>query len=259
MAVHRGNNSAAWRSLRAALLLACARTGRGHTPEASQCASGDATRTLRLVIVRHAESYNNVLNLVSTQYYRANRLADPPITILGEEQAEAAAKFISESRSGLMQQISEVHVSPTIRTLQTAAPIVKALPGVRAFVDVDTFEVGGVYNSLNLSTGENKGEPGLTRAQMGEFGYEMPDAVRPDGWYSVERGKESKAEGAIRASKVAARLKQIATALTVERKTMMLVSHGDFIGLLIADLLGHGSTDASASLSFKVSALCLAQ
>lgn len=225
----------------------------GHAAEPS-CASEKASSSvLRVVLVRHAESFNNVLNLVSHDYYRDNRLADPPITTLGEEQAGAAARFISESRSGLMQHISEVHISPTLRTLQTARPIMARLPGVRAEVVLDIFEVGGVYNA-NVTSGEAEGQPGVARAAMSEFGYGLPDGVTEDGWYAREHGKETKAEGVARASKVAARLRETAAALPTARKTIALVSHGDFIGMLLANLLGHGRGDASVGLAFKVRA-----
>ncbi|KAG8464372.1 hypothetical protein KFE25_003435 [Diacronema lutheri] len=150
-----------------------------------------------------------------------------------------------------MQHISEVHISPTLRTLQTARPIMARLPGVRAEVVLDIFEVGGVYNA-NVTSGEAEGQPGVARAAMSEFGYGLPDGVTEDGWYAREHGKETKAEGVARASKVAARLRETAAALPTARKTIALVSHGDFIGMLLANLLGHGRGDASVGLAFKV-------
>lgn len=223
--------------------------GRPARPQDPQCAS--EARSLRVVLVRHAESFNNVLNLVSSEYYADRRLADPPITALGEEQAAAAARFISESRSGLLQQISELRVSPTLRTLQTARPISAALPGVSTLVDLEIYEVGGVYNT-SKSTGEPEGQPGLPRAEMAAYGHALPDEALPGGWYPAARGKESKAEGAARAGRVAARLRAEASALSVPRKTVALVSHGDFISNLLAELLGKGGgAEAGGSLSFK--------
>jgi hypothetical protein len=171
-------------TLRTLLLAALAvQAALAHAPEQA-CASSDrAAPALRLVFIRHAESHNNVLNLVSTDYYREHRLADPPLTPLGEEQALAVANFMRESRSGLLQHVSEVHVSPTLRTLQTAKPIVRQLVGVRAVVDVDAFEVGGVYDQ-DQSTGAVVAGPGLARAEMSEYKYELPDSVTSTGWYA---------------------------------------------------------------------------
>lgn len=237
--------------LASGLLLGALCAARGHSQSAgpdAQCAS--EARSLRVVLVRHAESFNNVLNLVSSEYYADRRLADPPITALGEEQAAAAARFVSESRSGLLQQISELRVSPTLRTLQTARPISAALPGVSTLVDLEIYEVGGVYNTT--STGEPEGQPGLPRAEMAAYGHALPDEALPGGWYPVARGKESKAEGAARAGRVAARLRAEASALSVPRKTVALVSHGDFISNLLAELLGKGAwAEPGGALSFK--------
>jgi broad specificity phosphatase PhoE len=202
--------------------------------------------------VRHAESFNNVLNLVSHDYYRAHRMADPILTPLGEEQANEVGKHIAEARSSLLQHISEVHVSPTVRTLETARPIVKRLPGVKVVVDVDIFEVGGVYNEGE--SGRIVGEPGLSRAKMAAFGYGLPDAVTESGWYNrgcdatAHRLKESKEEGKARAARVADRLRLLASSLD-ERRTIAMVSHGDFIGLLLADLI---SGQSGPEIAFKL-------
>ena len=214
-----------------------------HTPETSKASPNAEPAVLRVLFVRHAESFNNVLNLVSHDYYRANRMADPILTPLGEEQADEVGKHLAEARSGLLQHISEVHVSPTVRTLETAKPLVRRLPGVKAVVDVDIFEVGGVYNEDEL--GSVEGQPGLSRSQMAAFGYALPDAVTEAGWYNLgcdataHRLKESKEEGRARAARVADRLRQLAASLD-ERRTIAMVSHGDFIGLLLADLIAGG-------------------
>jgi broad specificity phosphatase PhoE len=232
-----------------------------HSPEPQSCHADRAPATLRVVFIRHAESFNNVLNLVSHDYYTQHRMADPPITPLGEEQADAVGVFIAQSRSGLLQHISEILISPTIRTLQTAKPIVARMPGVKAHVDVDIFEVGGVYLA-NRSTGQPVGEPGLTRVLMSEYGYELPDSVAETGWYAhddetAERHKESKAEGAARAAKVAESLRSTAAGLH-ERKTIAMVSHGDFIGYVLSHLLGgQGSHSKPAFKVYNTGVTCV--
>lgn len=242
----RGEVFRAW--LCAAALVGAA----AHTPE-TKASSKAEPATLRVVFVRHAESFNNVLNLVSHDYYRQHRMADPILTPLGEEQADEVGRHIAEARSGLLQHISEVHVSPTVRTLETAKPIVRRLPGVKAVVDVEIFEVGGIYDE-DAALGSVEGQPGLSRSQMAAFGYALPDAVTESGWYNqgcastAHRLKESKEEGRARAGRVAERLRRLAASLD-ERRTIAMVSHGDFIGLLLADLIA-GQADGGVSFKF---------
>lgn len=88
-----------------------------------QC--GSQRPVLRLVLIRHAESRNNVKVMVSYAHYRQSRDSDPPLTALGQEQAEALAKFLSGGQAGLMLRLTELHVSPALRTLETAVPIAR--------------------------------------------------------------------------------------------------------------------------------------
>lgn len=105
------------------------------------CAEPEAAPILRVVFIRHAESENNLLNLVSYQHYLQHRRADPAISALGHEQAAAAGAFLSDSRAGLLAKVSDMYISPTLRTLQTAKHIAARLPTVSTRIWADIWEV----------------------------------------------------------------------------------------------------------------------
>ena len=50
---------------------------------------------LRVLLIRHGESHNNVLLGRSREAYRKERMADPPLSERGKLQAENAALFLS--------------------------------------------------------------------------------------------------------------------------------------------------------------------
>lgn len=81
-----------------------------------------ATR-LRVALVRHGESMNNVH--MAQGRYKSERVADPDLSPRGYEQAEALGAFVSdESRSGFLgfHPLHELWVSPHRRTLLTVKP-----------------------------------------------------------------------------------------------------------------------------------------
>lgn len=70
---------------------------------------------MRLLLVRHAQTTSNVLGALDTAAPGAE------LTELGHQQAAAAAPVL------LARGVSEVHVSPLVRTHQTAAPLARSL------------------------------------------------------------------------------------------------------------------------------------
>ncbi|GMH70598.1 hypothetical protein TrVE_jg10649 [Triparma verrucosa] len=197
---------------------------------------------LRLILVRHGESQNNVLNLVSKQHYRENRFADPALTDLGERQAAATGEYLaSPGCHPLLSGVTTVAVSPFLRTLQTSKPIVAALRGRSPSLPVelwpDIYEISGCYDGL---PGSETSNPGLTGAEIAErFSYPPPASLPPSsGWYT-HPGRESYAEGVSRIGAVADRLRLRAADLCAagESETLCLVVHGDFIDVLLNQLL----------------------
>eukprot|EP00756_Hemistasia_phaeocysticola_P046129 Hpha_TRINITY_DN19899_c0_g1::TRINITY_DN19899_c0_g1_i1::g.132150::m.132150 len=100
---------------------------------------------LRLALVRHGESENNIKEVADPEHYQMLREADPELSTLGRQQAEAVGHwFEDKSASMLVQPVHTVWVSPTLRTLQTCLPVARGL-GVNPMVQTDIFESGGVY------------------------------------------------------------------------------------------------------------------
>lgn len=69
---------------------------------------------MKLVLVRHAQSTANVLKILNT------RMPGPPLTELGEQQAESLAERMRED------PVVAVYSSIATRAQQTAAPLAKA-------------------------------------------------------------------------------------------------------------------------------------
>ncbi len=185
-----------------------------------------------LFLIRHGESYNNALEDSS------QRVSDPPLTALGEEQAERVASHLArgghldpaerDGRPGL----DSLYCSPMLRALQTARPIAGAL-GAAAEVWVDIHEVGGIWQA-------GKGDlHGMSRAEIesGFPGVGLPDGVGEDGWWPG--GQETKPAGRGRAIAVAGELQERARQSEERGDTperLAIVTHGDYMSGLIKAL-----------------------
>ena len=198
---------------------------------------------MQLYIIRHAQSYNNAL----TDW--TERVSDPPLTELGERQADVLAAYLASppaeaeqagagapyvNRTGF--RFTRLFTSAMRRALQTAAPIGQAI-GLQPEVWVDIHETGGVF----LDYHEGRGLPGLKRAEMAEQfpTIRLSAEVTADGWWNRER--ETEEEWLARAARVAAVLRE-RYAATDER--IGLVSHGGFAAMLLYALFGHAMPPA---------------
>ncbi len=198
---------------------------------------------MELFIIRHGQSTNNV----SMIYDAKDREADPPLTELGQKQAEKVAAYLAggenfdhwvdrklEDRE-VMQGfgITRLYCSPMLRTLQTTLPISKAT-GISPEVWTDLHEHGG----LHLDHGDERGIegfPGLGRsAMLQQFpGYVVPETISDAGWYDYSKGVEDIAGAMSRAIRVAAVLRTKAAS----QERIGLVIHGTFADALIKALL----------------------
>ncbi len=183
-----------------------------------------------LFLIRHGESYNNALEDSS------QRVSDPPLTGLGEEQARRVASHLArgghldpserDGRPGL----DSLYCSPMLRALQTTRPIAAAL-GAAAEVWVDIHEVGGIWQA---GKGDLHGmTPGEIRS--GFPGVGLPDGIGEKGWWSG--GQETKHAGRGRAMAVAQELGERARQGAERgRERLAIVTHGDFMSGLIKAL-----------------------
>ena len=75
-----------------------------------------------MFLLRHGQSY---FNLLFTPTRVDPGIEDPELTVLGIAQAHAAAAQLAEV------SLTRIIISPYLRALQTAEPIVKRRQGVR--------------------------------------------------------------------------------------------------------------------------------
>ena len=163
---------------------------------------------MQLYIIRHAQSYNNAL----TDW--TERVSDPPLTELGERQADALATHLARTPAEAEQpgsgaayanrtgfRFTRLFTSAMRRALQTAAPIGQAI-GMQPEVWVDIHETGGVF----LDYHEGRGLPGLKRAEMAEQfpTVRLSPEVTEDGWWNRQRETEEEWQGAGRAGRYGA-------------------------------------------------------
>ena len=218
-----------------------------------------------LYLIRHGQSSNNQLGetvltargeLDQDAYtrYMNTRVADPPLTEIGQRQAEKLADFLREARpkhrpthddppedelrgTAVLNRlgISRSYCSPMLRTLQTSQPTATAL-GVNPEVWVDLHEHGGVFDNSGPD-GVAVGKRGLRRSEINDLfpGYAIPEArISEGGWWFGE--EEDRPDCDARAIRVAARLREMAREMGDER--IAAVMHGTFMDSLIKAILG---------------------
>ncbi len=193
---------------------------------------------MQLYIIRHAQSFNNALT------DRSERVSDPPLTALGEQQAARLAAHLASASAAAGRpssgasyvdrtslRFTRLFTSAMRRSLQTAAPIGQAI-GRQPEVWVDIHETGGVF----LASHEGRGLPGLKRAEMAaQFpSIRLSPEVAEDGWWN--RGRETEEEWMGRAVRVAAELRERYAGTD---ECIGLVTHGGFAVVLLATLFRH--------------------
>ena len=141
---------------------------------------------MELYLIRHGQSANNRRKAqqagdASGQKQNASaesapRLADPPLTHLGEHQARLAGESLRD------EGITRLYCAPMLRTLQTAQ-IIDAVLDLSPHVFVGLHEWGGVWEPRG--DGDSVQRPGLTRKEMSaKFpGFVLPAEVTDRGWW----------------------------------------------------------------------------
>ena len=185
---------------------------------------------MRLYLIRHAQSENNVLNEDTIHH----RKVDPGLTPLGHQQREFLASYLASElpRREESGQITHLLTSAMYRSLLTAKPASEAL-GLRPTVWPDLHELGGLYLSKN---GKDTGFGGMTRsAILQEFqGFELPCSVTESGWYEADMGIEPTTARVDRAHVVARTLRD----WSETERVIALISHAGFLSLLLQAIHG---------------------
>lgn len=212
-----------------------------------------------LYLIRHAQSVNNARPV-------EEHVPDPPLTELGEQQAERLAEYLAagnhvspyDDHNG---DITALYCSAMHRSLQTAS-IVREAVGVSPEVWVDIHEHGGIFARNGDS--ELIGLPGKSRQDIqAEFpGCILSDDVTEAGWWHDD-GREDLPGCQARAIRVASQLRRWAreerqalsganndglvdtlwqgartlTGDTIDREQcIVLISHGTFMSMLVKAL-----------------------
>ena len=136
---------------------------------------------MELYLIRHGQSANNLREQVlaehplTTPAAAAPRMADPPLTDLGELQARLAGESLRD------EGITRLYCGPMLRTLHTAQ-IIGTLLDLSPHVFVGLHEWGGVWEQRD--DGNSVQLPGLTRKEMSAmFPFVLPADVTDRGWW----------------------------------------------------------------------------
>ena len=137
---------------------------------------------MELYLIRHGQSANNLRKQALAEHPRtsrtaaASRMADPPLTDLGEQQARLAGESLRD------EGIATLYCGPMLRTLQTAQ-IIGTLLDLSPQVFVGLHEWGGVWEPRE--DGNSVQLPGLTRKEMDAMfpGFVLPADVTDRGWW----------------------------------------------------------------------------
>eukprot|EP00756_Hemistasia_phaeocysticola_P001713 Hpha_TRINITY_DN11194_c0_g1::TRINITY_DN11194_c0_g1_i1::g.28007::m.28007 len=202
----------------------------------------------RVLLVRHAESQNNVtLERVRAMkswdpdfetVWLTSRSDDPGVSERGTKELQQLAEYLVPS----LRKESKVTVftSPFLRCLGTAAPLCRGL-GVPGIVRPDLFEVGGVYTTGKNSAGKTvRSGPGkcMTRKEIeADFpGWDCTALPKTGQWYTA--GWENDTEARRRAERLAAWLRSGEVKEAAGTGVAVVVCHGALISLLIQVLTG---------------------
>jgi 2,3-bisphosphoglycerate-dependent phosphoglycerate mutase len=197
---------------------------------------------MELYFIRHGQSQNNA-NWNNTKYQES---PDPPLTEMGEEQAQILADFLRknqaitndpewniQNRSGF--GLTHVYTSLMERAAFTAAPIAQALE-LPLIAWKEIHEEGGIYSREDKSN--VRGLPGRARSFfMQNFKtLILPDDLDETGWWN--RPFEAEEERQPRADQVfAALLARHKDQRGRAAHRVAFVSHGGFFMRLMCTML----------------------
>ncbi len=181
---------------------------------------------MRLYLIRHAQSQNNILGPDTI----GRRQVDPDLTPLGYQQRDKLARHLERAETDFA--VDELYTSAMYRSLLTTLPLSAAL-GLQPSVWTALHELGGMYHAEN---GVAHGRGGMARsAILDQFpGYALPEAISEAGWYDVVMGYEPIDKSVERALAVAATLRE----WSKTRSALAMVSHAGFLNLLLSAIFG---------------------
>lgn len=193
---------------------------------------------MQLYFIRHAQSENNALWAATGA--EIGRTADPDITELGHQQAQAVARFLSQKRGYNANDwgnnhgfdFTHIYTSLMLRAVRTGTYIADAFD-MPLLSWPEIHEHGGLY--LDGDNGDRFGQVGPNRAFF-EAHFPrlvLPDTLNHEGWWN--RPYEPYEEMFPRAAQFLQEL-YVRHGKTDDR--VALVSHGGFFQALLTALFG---------------------
>jgi len=198
---------------------------------------------LQLYFIRHGQSTNNaIIEDLGYEDYLINRVLDPDLTSIGEEQARLAGKLLAKpanldgynphNRNGY--GITHLYCSLMTRAIRTGLAISKET-GVPLVAWPEVHETGGVFES-DIQDGEPVfiGHPGKGKAY---FEQEFPELIIPDdipetGWWNRE--KEPREEYRKRAQAIVEKLMEEHFG---KEDRVAIITHGGIFARILSALL----------------------
>lgn len=224
-----------------------------------------AARVIRLLLLRHAQSENNEAGINDSAVaadvrVAVGRQADPALSERGFAQSAECAQWLAQH---LGPHVAHIHISPMMRALQTAAPLVRALPDVPISLHLDAFECGGCFNGPRAEKGV--GHTLATGCDAHEVLELVPSLSLPPGAFSGgidggwwRGGFETDDESRARAGRLCEWAWSLvpAEASRVEPEVVVLVTHGFFMSLMLQQLFCPEATSGSTPAATFLSANC---
>mmetsp|Transcript_15226 Transcript_15226/g.29853 ORF Transcript_15226/g.29853 Transcript_15226/m.29853 type:complete len:296 (+) Transcript_15226:46-933(+) len=219
---------------------------------------------MKILLIRHAESSNNVLSAkikeevkatfgTQTQRwkqeykhaYQLVRSSDPDLSEVGVQQAASMGRFVANYLQDLNKE-AVIFTSGMQRAILTAKPLSLAI-GTKMAIRRDLHEVGGVYASREGKSGiVHSEERSATREEFtkkfGDIIGDVSDLPESGGWYTLGH-KEDKAQAAARAGRVCNWLISKELRDSIGNKVCIIVSHGAFMDFIVKTLLLCGSQE----------------
>lgn len=202
----------------------------------------------RLLLVRHAQSANNVGSDEARERYHGDaerihaesertRVPDPELSEAGRKQAELLAEAVAPMLRGDRTLLVS---SPMRRALLTAAPLAAraGLERERFVCRGDLYEVGGCYYG-------DAAHPSTTAAQLeAEFPVRCQE-IGAEGWYAGRTGPETSSEAHERIDRIITWIEHMLA--SGEHDLVVVMGHGDLFTRWLRQWFG---IPGSRSLAF---------
>mmetsp|Transcript_50573 Transcript_50573/g.123318 ORF Transcript_50573/g.123318 Transcript_50573/m.123318 type:complete len:287 (-) Transcript_50573:2-862(-) len=220
---------------------------------------------MKVLLVRHAQSANNIvqaqvhtklasgaMNAAQAQTeWLANRLDDPELSSDGLLQIQALTAYGEKLKKKNPSTNIKIYSSPMTRACQTAQAVKQGVGADAVHLDPDLCEVGGIYSAQQINGTFQKvvGKCPDAQTLCRKFSGFQPGKCPASGPWDGGAGHEASNLSVARAQKVSEWLKYKAEAEVGPNGIIIIVSHADFIALLIASLCNVQVNSKAAELN----------